>query len=393
MFQTTSKVEVSYALRIAKALAIAVALLILISKMFFTVSNSEVVAVAYPTGGVAFFTAPRGVQMQWLGAISTFKKREHYDFEEPVQFAEGGKASIVGSIQFEVPLNPVLLSDMYSRYPSPEAVRSGLIETGLQRAVYLTGRMMTSKESFAEKRGDLLHYVEDQLEHGIYRTQTKTIAVADDLDSKSKNVTALTIVTDADGKELRDDKGLFGTYGITTSNFSFRIEYDKKVEEQIQAQQKLAQDINLSIADARKAEQRAITVEKNGQADAAAAKWEQEKVNATLVARAEGEKRAAELNKQKAEFYKQQQILEGEGEAEKRRLIMGADGALDKRLAAIVEINKNYAAAMKDYHGNWVPTYVGGNGSGTANSASALMELWQMKAAKDVSLDISSGKK
>lgn len=46
------------------------------------------------------------------------------------------------------------------------------------------------------------------------------------------------------------------------------------------------------------------------------------------------------MEAQAAEQYKRKMILEGQGEAEKKQLVMNADGALDQKLAAYVAIQK-----------------------------------------------------
>jgi len=44
---------------------------------------------------------------------------------------------------------------------------------------------------------------------------------------------------------------------------------------------------------------------------------------------------------------------------------MEADGALEKKLQAYIEVSKLYASAIKDYKGHWVPGVVMGGGNGT----------------------------
>ena len=59
--------------------------------------------------------------------------------------------------------------------------------------------------------------------------------------------------------------------------------YEETVEAQIRQQQSITMDVQTAIADAKKAEQRAITVEQQGRANAAEAKWAQEQIKATQV--------------------------------------------------------------------------------------------------------------
>jgi len=59
------------------------------------------------------------------------------------------------------------------------------------------------------------------------------------------------------------------------------------------------------------------------------------------------------------------ETLHGEGEGARRRLVMEADGVLEKQFQAYIEVSKLYASAIKDSKGNWVPGVVMGGGNGT----------------------------
>ncbi len=88
------------------------------------------------------------------------------------------------------------------------------------------------------------------------------------------------------------------------------------------------------LPEAKQAEQRAITIGKQGEANAAEAKWKQEVVRSTEVTMAQKDLDVADLAVKTAEKVKQAKILQGQGEAAARQLIMAADGGLDKKLEA-----------------------------------------------------------
>ena len=357
-------------------------------KSWFTVNNHEAVALTYPNGQVSFVTTP-GFYGQWFGHTQSFEKRKQYPFEEKIQFNDGAYATIKGSVQYQIPLDTRTLTRMYQYYPTPDSIESGLIETNLRKAIILTGRTMSSKESYAEKRGDLMSFMEDQLKHGPYQTHSYTREVPDDLDNtKKKLITVVEIVTDVKAPMglARSEAGLVEQYNIDTSNFNFVVTYEDKVEKQIEALQAQAQQINQSIAEAKQAEQRAITAAKNGEANAATAKWDQEKINATEQARNEQSVKNAELERQAAVLRKAQLIAEGEGEAEKKKLIMSADGALQQKLATYVEVQKLWAEAYKS--GPPVVPQIQSGGTAGGNGGVNFMEVMGMKAAKDLSLTL-----
>ena len=85
------------------------------------------------------------------------------------------------------------------------------------------------------------------------------------------------------------------------------------------------------------------------------------------------------------------ETLRGEGEGARRRLVMEADGALEKKLQAH-RGQQAHASAIKDYKGNWVPGVVMGGGNGThaaGSGAQELIDLLTIKTARDLGLDIS----
>lgn len=375
-------------IRLGGFLFVLIVCLVLFFRAWFTVNNHEVVALTYPNGTVEFFSSP-GIYGQWLGHTESFEKRKKYDFEERIQFNDGGYATIKGSVQYNIALDTRTLMRLYQYYPSQDSISTGLIETNLRKAVILTGRTMSSKESYAERRGDLYSYMEDQLKHGPYRTRSYTKEVPDDLDSsKKKLITAVDLLVDdkAPGGFGRTEPGLIEQYNIDTTNFNFTVDYEPKVEKQIEALQSQSQQINQSIAEAKQAEQRAITAAKNGEANAAQAKWEQEKLNASQQAQNEQLVKNAELERQAAVLQKARLIAEGEGEAEKKRLIMGADGALQQKLATYVEVQKVWADAYSKGP-QTVPTIQSGGTSG--NGGINFMEMLGAKAAKDLALDLA----
>ena len=162
-------------------------------------------------------------------------------------------------------------------------------------------------------------------------------------------------------------------------------------------------DVQTSIADAKKAEQRVITVTKNGEADAAKSKWDQEVIKAKAeteaqqkyevgVIQAKQGFEVAQWERKAAVQNKQKNILDGQGEAEKRKLILSADGALEMKLDAMIQIQQAWATALGNYGGNIVPSWISGGQSytqGGSNAANDFMNLMNMQAAKNLNLDMS----
>lgn len=209
-----------------------------------------------------------------------------------------------------------------------------------------------------------------------------------------KTITVVERIKDSNAPSgwARQEESPFQTFGIKTYNLSLNsIDYDSTVERQIESQQSAIMEVQTAIAEAKKAEQKAITAEKNGQAEAAKAKWLQEVEKAKYVTLAEQNRDVAKLDKEAAAFTKQKEILLGQGEAERKRLVMQADGALKQKLAAWLESQKAWAAAVSAYQGDWVPkTQFNGTGAKAGTSQPQLfMDIFNARNAQALSLDMS----
>jgi protein-disulfide isomerase len=82
---------------------------------------------------------------------------------------------------------------------------------------------------------------------------------------------------------------------------------------------------------------------------------------------------------------KQANILRGEGEATRKKLVMAADGALQQKLDAYVATQAAWAGAFAE---RAVPSTVfGGGAAGTDSDVSAFMQLMTVNAAKELGLN------
>ncbi|OGZ04254.1 MAG: hypothetical protein A2648_00425 [Candidatus Lloydbacteria bacterium RIFCSPHIGHO2_01_FULL_41_20] len=387
-------------------LVIALVIISFSNKIVENVDADEIVVIQSPIEGRLDWYIQPGIYPQWFGKVTRYKKRSIYDFNQnadkagkctngiDVRFNDGGHGTMCGSVQYDMPLDVKNLTALHTRFGSQEAVQRQLVETITGKSVYLSGPLMSSRESYAEKRNDLIHAVEDQIQNGVYRTFQEDTKVKDPLTGQEKSLMVVRIVM-KDGHPERQEDPVLTQNGLKASNFTInRLPYDPAVEKQIQQQQSIAMDVQTAIANAKKAEQDTITVSERGKADAAKAKWDQEVIKAREVTAAEQRKAVADLDVQTAGARKREQILLGEGEAERRKLVMSADGALDKKLEAWVKVNEAYATAVKDYKGQWVPGIVmAGQGStasaqGMPSGAQAMIDFLTVKTAKDLAVDM-----
>ena len=401
-----------------------------LTSSFYHQDASQIAVVQSLTGELSVSTEA-GPHALMGGRVTFYPRRGQIDFDGlpdengkdnvlhipklDIRFNDGAEAKISGSIAWEMPTGKEQIISLHKMYGSPEAVERQIIVKNIGKAVYMTGPLMSSAESYASRRNDLLSLVYDQVERGAYKTISKDVRIQDPLTGQEKTTRVVEIAMDK-GVPVREDESLIGTAGLRTFNLTIDgIQYPPTVEAQIANQQQAIMAVQTAIAKAKTAEQDALTTEQQGKADAAKLKWEQEAIKAkevtiaeknlqvsrleamakltNAVIIAEQKLREAELAAKAAEQTKTAQELLGAGEAKRAQLVMQANGALEQKLAAWTAVNKAYAEAIAAYRGNWVPqTVLGGTGNGTAvaGGASDLIQLLTVKTARDLSLDMAA---
>jgi hypothetical protein len=305
-------------------------------------------------------------------------------------------------------------------HPDYRSVEQKLILPTIRKALIVTANLMSAKESYSERRADYYSKAWDQIENGVYKTRDETKKEVDPVSGKEVTRTYKVILIDKDGNIIREKNPLDGT-GITLANFEVKhFMYENRVQAQIQKQQEAIMAVQTAIANAKKAEQDALTEEALGKTKVMSARYEkeQEKIRAQveaeqakLVATIEAQKKVEIAKKAKEEALvtasqkkevasidleaarlKKQELIElGTGEAERKRLVLAADGALEQKLDAQVKIHKVWADA---YAKRNVPGVImgGASGTGTDDDAANYMKILGIKAAKDLALDWSLNK-
>jgi len=368
----------------------------------------EIMVIQKPiTGELVVITEP-GDYWQGLSTVTKYRRREQYGFSAPkageqtpdmsikTGFNDGGSGNISGVVSWEMPLTPDAVIKLHKEYGSFSAIDQQLIRPMLEKVIFSAGATMSSIESSSERRSEIPQTIDDQLQFGPYLTKVTVVNTTDALTKQNKSVKVTQLETDKDGKIVRASKSTIREYGISLSPVTINaIDYSKEVQLQIAERQKSTQAVQLSQAAAIRATQDTITTTQQGIADAAKAEWAQKTINAKEIAQAEKNKQVATLDALTAEQTKRRLILEGEGEAAKKRLIMAADGALNQKLDAYVKVQSFWAEAFKEHTGAMVPSVMmGGSGAGISgsgiNATQQMMELLSVKAAKDLGLELQT---
>lgn len=390
-----------------------------IGQTFMWVDAGEIVVVQSSVDGSLSVITEPGPMCQCWGTVTVYPLRQQVIYHRPsdaetkagvpdssirVRFNDGSYAWISGQISWEMPKDPEAVRKLHREFRSSEAIQRQLVvPTVINTLSNQTSPLMSSTESYAARRTEFIDAFSDQLRNGPYQTRTIQVTEPDPVTGEMKTISKVDIVM-GPGGPTRSRPSDFQSYGIGLPIATLTaIDYDDAVERQIQQQRDAVINVQTALATAKRAEQDAITAKAQGEAKAAVARAEAsaaaskavveaEQARDVAVLQAQQTRDVAKLNQEAAGFYKQEQILRGEGDAGARKLVMEADGALEKKLTAWADVQKAYASALGAYQGPLVPSVVMGNGSGTAGGGMGMQQMLEMlavKSAKDLALDMS----
>jgi len=405
-----STLTVKRIIRFSILAASAFAFIILITlggKIFENVDASEILLVQSIGGNLNWHTQP-GWVWQGFGKVTSYRKAGQIRFTKEsdtdnrikIQFNDAGTGLIRGSINYELPLDSVKMTEIHSFYPTQESLETSLLKPALNKSIYLTGPLMSSRESYAERRTQMIQYVEDQTQNGVYLTSTIVMEVPDEsqperldttgkpLPLPTKRVAVVNIQT-TNGVPSRAETGQLQRFNIRAFNFAIEdLDYEDTVDKQIAQQQEITMAVQTSIAQAKQAQQDAITAGAKGAANIAQTRAEQEVEKTKAVVQAEKEREVARLAAERAGYYKTEQILRADADSEYKRRIIMADGALSQKLATYEKVQALWANAFQNYKGALVPGVVMGQGA-QGNAANVFMDLLTAKTARDLAVDLA----
>lgn len=290
-------------------------------------------------------------------------------------FNDNGKGYIIGSFRVEMPTDDKHIEKIQEDYGSEESLIEALVKPQLYKVITACGPLMSSLESVAETRTDLIAHITDQLNNGVYKTKVIKIQVPNTITGELETRNQADLIEDATapGGYLRQEVSPFGKYGIKCGQVSvIDIKYDDDTQKQIDAQRNANLASITLKTQALEFQQKAIKAEEEGKAAAAEARWEQEKEKAIAVTRAQQEFEVAELEAKKAKQIALKVQAEGEAKAAANRALVAAGLTPAERAEWDYKTAVGIAEALAESKVQWVPQIMMGNGSGSNSAMDAV---------------------
>lgn len=402
---------VALGIKIGLGLLALIVVSVVVGNMVTTVQADEVVVKQdFLDGHLHVWDTP-GPKMTMFGTITRYKRSAQLWFSAKqdegketddsikVRFNDGGHGNISGSLRYTLPSDPNKMLALHQTYHSMAAIDHELVRQVVNKSVFMSGPLMSSRESYAERRADLINYITDQIVYGVYRTSHEVSKTVDPLTGQERDVDVVKpkVGVGPNGIE-REEESPIQRFGMNASNITINgIDYDPAVEAQIKQQQEAIMAVQQAIVNAKKAEQDTLTVEQQGKAAAAKAKWDQEVQKATAVTAAEQEKavavtqaeknkEVAQLSLDTAKLAAQQTVAEARADADAKRLQVQANNNLELRLNTWLEAEKAWAGAYGAQR--QTPDTVVGAGGSTGGLNMGTVDLMMTKLARDLQVAV-----
>ena len=405
-------------------LLIATAVLGMLSIVGYTIlfennpAGYTMVVQAPVSGDLSVHSSP-GVVWTGFGSVTMYKQVPTISFGNEnstlesgqagpvsVRFNDNGTATVYGNARFVLPTDKELMIGIHKRHRSYEHLIEQLLIKHTASTLVTSAAMFSAENIYGGGKAEYERITQDQLENGKYQTEVTEVETVDPLTNDKHRNKKVSIKVDENNHPIRL-KNPLSEYGIKVDQFLMDkdFQYEEGVLKQMSTQREAFQSTVTARAQAQRAQQDVITAKAEGEAAVTKAEYEKlveqkrevvdaEKRKMVAITEAEARRQVAELEKQAAEQTKLAQIALGEGESKRKQLVMAADGALEQKLIAYIQVNAKYAEALGQYKGNWVPqVMMGAQGaaqSQTGNSpVNDLINMFMVQSAKNLAIDMT----
>lgn len=399
--------------------------ILVIALSTFGINDNGYRTVVQWPNGTTFVKFQPGMYWTLFGSTTKYPDEMTFDYDDAsqhvgtmsesginVRYQDGGTGTTYGKLRIKLPTDEKTMLELHRSVRSAQGFANRIIRPTVKEAHQMTAGLMSSEAAYAEKRGTYIEWVDAQLRKGKFVTKLVEHEMTDEAGEIVKRMIP-TIKRDAKTNEPLHTESVFKSYGVTIGSSPItNWDFEDKTLQQISAKREATMAIITAKANAERAKQDAITAEQQGLANVMQAKYEKEVEKEKAVVDAEKAKEVAVIEAEKlvdvaeqkkleriqlklaAMQYEKQKKAEGRGDASYKRMVFEADGALQQKLDAWVEVNQRYAEMIPQYKGDWVSRVsMGSNGKASGNGAQDMIDLLTIKTAKDLSLDVDMNNK
>lgn len=314
-----------------------------------------------------------------------------------IRFSDATTADVRGITQFILPSDEKEMILIHNTHRTPQSLVVKRLAPYTKECLQSSAQLMSSEKHYGGGRAQMAQDFLDQLKEGVYLLKTEENLVYDSLEMEKKRIYQTEIQIDAKTMVPKRKISSIKEYGITVADAAITdVDYEEKVDEKLVKIIDAATKSAISKQELMTAQQQTLTAKAKGEQALVEIEYQQKQDQTKQVVEAETKVKVAEQDKLQQKIAYEASILEArkikelaDANAYARQRIMQADGALELKLKAQVEVQKVWADAFSKYQGAVVPQIQTGSGT-TTNGALSFMDIMTAKTAKDFALDLKN---
>lgn len=382
-----------------------------------------------------------GYTTKWFGRATPWKQAQTVQFvigdlpdgdessgavqNYKIVFLGNVDGTVEASTRFRLPQGEKFLK-IAQEYRTPENFTMTALTPAIKETLQSTASLMSADDYFAGARSEFGSEFENQLRQGQYITKRKEVerkavrtrnegaalqsgandpsAVDENGVKRSEFVTEK--LTDNNGMPLRKQQQFIGMGVDVVEARITNVDPNPQYKQRMQKVQQALADLAIARQDRLKEEEQKLLVTARGEKEVEQKRQEtlRDQIEQTTKAQtekklaiisAEREKESALIAKltsaellEKAKIDGQAIKVTADAEAYAKQAVIEADGALDKKLAALVSINETWANAAAKAPVPGVMMGGAGDGASRQTEIGQLMSVMAVKAAKDLQVDL-----
>ncbi|NOT76340.1 MAG: hypothetical protein HOP08_15535 [Cyclobacteriaceae bacterium] len=314
-----------------------------------------------------------------------------------IRFSDATTANVKGITQFILPSDEKEMILIHNTHRTPQSLVSKRLAPYTKECLQSSAQLMSSEKHYGGGRAQMAQDFMDQLKEGVYLLITEENLVYDSLEKEKKRVYQTSIQYDKKSALPKRKLSSIKEYGITVADAAITdVDYEDKVDQKLVKIIDAVTKSSISKQELMTAQQQTLTAKAKGEQALVEIEYQQKQEQTKQVVEAETKVKVAEQDKLQQKIAYEGAILEAkkikemaDAQAYARSRIMQADGALEMKLNAQVEVQKAWADAFSKYTGAIVPQFQTGGGP-TTNGAISFMDIMTAKTARDFAVDMKT---
>jgi hypothetical protein len=314
-----------------------------------------------------------------------------------IRFSDATTADVRGITQFILPSDEKEMILIHNTHRTPQSLVVKRLAPYTKECLQSSAQLMSSEKHYGGGRAQMAQDFLDQLKEGVYLLVTEENVVYDSLEMEKKRVYQTEIQYDKKTSTPKRKLSSIKEYGITVADAAITdVDYENKVDEKLVKIIDAVTKSSISKQELMTAQQQTLTAKAKGEQALVEIEYQQKQEQTKQVVEAQTKVKVAEQDKLQQKIAYEGSILEAkkikelaDANAYARQRIMQADGALEMKLKAQVEVQKVWAEAFSKYTGAVVPQIQTGGGA-TTNGALSFMDIMTAKTARDFALDLKN---